>query len=230
MAGLLACISGPPTERAWSEVVRLLSSLEGSALASAIAEARAVVAWPARLRHVDAACPWLAGLFDGKLDPRLELVGWASVKHSHDYRYLECNLAQRQLLRIVAAFARHLDPTFTAPDTLLEGGDDIRYASGCGGGSVWEKRGDASRGVLFSDVAIEHSAEMENDGSWVPYGLAEGHELTVARRDCIGGTYTFSATGPAHAVIELASVWGAMVRAPQAAPLDLDAVVTLLVR
>lgn len=44
---------------------------------------------PAKLRaigRVSLAGPWLAGLFDGVCDPRLQLAGWAVIRHEIEHR------------------------------------------------------------------------------------------------------------------------------------------------
>ncbi|MBN2498966.1 MAG: hypothetical protein JXR96_30535 [Deltaproteobacteria bacterium] len=192
--------------------MQLLSNLRGAALSQAIDEARAILSWPARLRHASADCPWLAGVFEGALDPRLALVGWASVRHAYEYEYLQCNLNEVQMIHTVAGFARRLDPSFDPPAVVIDRGNTIQTAYGCGGGQEWEKRGDAMSGVLFRDEVTEHAAETENDGAWVPYGLAEGCQLRVHRHDYLGGRYSFTATGPTPAVLEIAALWGEMTR------------------
>lgn len=214
MHDLAALLAQGPSEQAWAAVCEALSRLEDAqTLARAIAVAREPLRrWPAGLRRADAgpASGWTAGVFEGRFDPRLELVGWASIHHRHEYAYLESPVSG-ELLDLVAAFARRLDPAFDPPTTVLGSGDQITYASGCGGGRAWKKRGGPTQWVAFESKAVEHSAEMEFDQSWTAHGLAEGVEIAVTCNDYIGGHYDLAASGPAPAVFELAPVWSAVV-------------------
>lgn len=213
---LVALTAQDPSEKAWDAVCEALCQLEDAeALARAIAVAREPLGrWPARLRRADAgpASRWTAGVFEGRFDPRLELVGWASIGHHHEYEYLEDPVESGRLLDLAAAFARRLDPAFDPPNTVLGSGDNIRYASGNGGGRAWKKRGGATQWVAYENQAVEHSADMEFDESWTAHGLAEGTAITVKCNDYIGGYYDFTASGPAPAVFELAPVWSAVLR------------------
>lgn len=198
-----------PTPELWSQLVDALSQLEGVALDDAIVRARPALSWPARLRAVGDDSPWLTGVFEAARDPRLALVGWASVKRTTAYRYME-GMRDAYVMGALMEYGRLLDPTFDPPDVVLEQSNDITYASGCGGGTRSEKRGDAARGVRFHDQATEHSADMENDGTWVAYGLAEGCALRIDRNDYIGSEWTFTATGPTPGVFEVAVRWGTL--------------------
>jgi hypothetical protein len=204
-----------PSEKAWQAVCEALDQVQDAeALTRAIAAAREPLGrWPARLRRADAgpAARWTEGVFEGRFDPRLELAGWGSIRHRHEYEYLQCPV-RGNLLDLVAAFARRLDRGFDPPDTVLESGDEIRYASGGGGGRAWEKRGAANQWVAYEDRAIEHSADMEDNESWTAHGLADGTAITIESRDYIGGYYELAASGPAPGVFELAPVWIAVVR------------------
>ncbi len=114
---------------------------------------------------------------------------------------------------MVGQFARQLDPTFDPPmGVVLEKRNSYAHAYGCGGGEEVEKRGDETRGVLFRDEIEEGSADSRNDGSWKPYGLAPGCELLVHRYEYTAGVYSFSATGPTPAVLDIAALWGQMTR------------------
>jgi hypothetical protein len=213
---LVALTAQDPSEKAWDAVCEALCQLQDSeALARAIAVAREPLGrWPAMLRRADAnrASPWTAGVFEGRFDRRLELVGWASIRHHHEYEYLESPVKSERLLDLVAAFARRLDPTFDPPNTVLESGDDIRYASGCGGGRAYEKHGGATQWIAYDNQAVEHSGDMETNESWTAHGVSEGATVTVGCHDYIGGYYDFTASGPAPAVFELAPVWSAVLR------------------
>jgi hypothetical protein len=216
MQDLVELTARAPSETAWHAVCEALSRLEDpEALARAIGVAREPLArWPARLRRADAgpASRWTEGVFEGRFDPRLELAGWGAIRHRHEYKYLESPVRSGNLLDLVAAFARRLDPAFHPPNTVLAKGDDIRYASGCGGGRAWEKRGGATQWIAYEDHAVEHSADMEDAESWTAHGLADGTAITVESHDYIGGYYDFAASGPAPAVFELAPVWSAVLR------------------
>lgn len=209
---LAAVLAGAPTAERWAAVCEAMGAVSGDALASALSEARETVKrWPAALRRIGPDSPWLRGLFDGQLDPRLELVGHASIHHRHEYRYMASPVRTAELLRVVEALARHLDAAFDPPDVLLGAENDIRYASGCGGGEAWEKRGSATQWLAYRSWAVEHSADMETDESWTAHGLAEGASIAVTCNDYIGGAFDFSASGDVPAVLELASAWRAVV-------------------
>src|SRR5690348_16823427 len=62
------------TPERWST---LCQSLEATSLASHRAE---VMQWPAEVRRIKADSPWLRGVFEGVFDPRLELVGFATIE------------------------------------------------------------------------------------------------------------------------------------------------------
>ena len=215
MPDLVALAARDPSEVAWHALCEALSRLEDpEALARAVAVAREPLGrWPAMLRRADTgpAALWTAGLFEGRFDPRLELVAWGSIRHRHEYKYLESPV-RADRLDLVAALGRRLDPAFDPPKTVLQRGDDIRYASGCGGGRAWERRGSAAQWVAYENQAVEHSADMEDAASWTAHGLAPGSAVTIECHDYIGGYYDFAATGPAPAVFELAPVWSAVLR------------------
>jgi hypothetical protein len=212
----VALTAEDPSEKAWDAVCEALCQLEDAeALARAIAVAREPLGrWPAMLRRADAgpASRWRAGVFEGRFDRRLELVGWGSIRHRHEYEYLKSPVRSERLLDLVAAFARRLDPAFDPPNTVLESGDNIRYASGCGGGRAWKKRGGATQWVAYDNQAVEHAGDMETVETWTAHGLADGTAITVECHDYIGGYYDFAASGPAPAVFELAPVWSAILR------------------
>ncbi|MFO0599050.1 MAG: hypothetical protein U0228_27320 [Myxococcaceae bacterium] len=198
------------TPERWTALCKSLERLTGSILEGVIASHRAeVLTWPASVRRLEADSPWLAGIFEGTFDPRLELAGWASVK-----QVLERDNAnlRTQPFELLKAFGRHLDATFDPPDVVLEESNDIRSAYGCGGGSASWVRGNSTQTIVFaSDASESPSAGMRSYDSWMTRGLANGAVLTVLADDFLDGR-TFTASGPCPAVLELAPAWTAFVR------------------
>ena len=183
----------------------------GPALDDLIAAHRADVAtWPAAARFVPAGSPWLAGIFEGRFDPRLELAGCARLEQVLTRQ--AGSLAHRQMFGIVKALAAHLDPTFDPPDVVLEEENTIVSAYGCGGGRETWTRGNATQTVRFSSNASESPSEgMRSDDQWTASGLAPGCTLTVATGDFFDDR-KLSASGPCPAVLELGPAWSAVVR------------------
>ena len=219
---LTALLAKPPSARAWVALCEVLAPLEGEELEAALAVARGPVGgWPAELRRCgpyypsgQAADPWLQPVFGGRFDPRLELVGWATVEHSTPFADPSelCGGDFVPAIRaIVVAFARFVDPSFDPVDTVLHRDSEFTSAAGCGGGFDEEVRGDERRGLRWYDTTTEHAADYSADGAWTPYGLAWPGTLSIGRRERGAGDYHFKAAGPTPAVLELAWAWGMLV-------------------
>jgi hypothetical protein len=199
------------TPERWAAVCAELENVSGAELPLAIdAKRDEVLRWPAAVRHLNADSPWLNGLFEGRLDPRLELVGHAAIRHRHEYT--SYTVRTGELFPIMALLGHHLDPAFNPPDVVLGQEDNIVSAYGCGGGSAWEKRGDSTQWIYYDCSATEHAAGMSTDDSWTAHGLAEGVSLEVQVEDSFGGSYGFAATGFTPAIFELALAWQAVLR------------------
>lgn len=183
----------------------------GPALDDVIAAHRAEVAtWPATVRLVPAESPWLAGVFEGRFDPRLELAGCARLEQALERQV--GSIAHGQMFGLVKALAAHLDPTFDPPDVVLEEENTIVSANGCGGGRETWARGNATHAILFSSNATESPSEgMRSDDQWTAVGLAPGCSLVVATGDFFDHR-KLSAAGPCPAVLELGPAWSAVVR------------------
>lgn len=207
----LSHLASTVSEASWEALVAALTPLSGAALDDALASIRHVSTWPARTRALRADHPWITALFAGVFDPRLALVGCAHVKHTFQYSAREERVFP-SMGEVIRRFARHLQPSFDPPRTILDAGDEIRYASGCGGGRAWETQGDARQGIRWCDDAVEHSADMEDSHVWTAYGMDDGCAVTVHHNDYFGGTYELDARGPAPAVLEIARVWGEISR------------------
>ncbi|MBM4778099.1 MAG: hypothetical protein GQE15_10410 [Archangiaceae bacterium] len=200
-----------PSER-WSALYERLSQHEpGAGLDRLIASHRAEVAtWPATERFVAPESPWLAGLFEGRFDPRLELAGYARIgqvltRHAG-------SLAHREMFGIISALAARLDPTFAPPDVVLAEQNTITSASGCGGGQETWTRGNAAHTIRFSSNATESpSLGMRSEDEWAAIGLPPGCTLSVGSGDFFDDR-TLSAAGPCPAVLELGPAWSAVVR------------------
>lgn len=161
MTDLETLVTRPPTAQRWAEIVAHLDRLDGGARIEAIDAARPVLAWPARLRALDANSPWLAGIFDEGFDrtadPRLALAGWASIKNKYEYGYTTCNMHSGQMIHIVAGFAKRLDPAFDPPNVVLDKGrrdllrERVRRGAGVGEAGRRRSRGRVprSRGRTF---------------------------------------------------------------------------------
>jgi len=203
-----------PSGENWQHVCQVVdrfASISSDLLASVVADVRAAIArWPADVRVIGADSPWLAGIFTGTFDPRLQLVGRATI---HSTRTHEPNsLYTREAFDLVELFARHLDPAFDPPQDILEDEDEIRSANGCGGGSAWKKRGNATQYISYHCSATESSAEMHHSESWDATGLAPGTSIVINHRDYYDDLCELVASGPAPAVFELAPVWEAAVK------------------
>lgn len=198
------------TPEDWSALRESLDSLTGPALEAAIAKRRAEVGkWPASLRRIGAESPWLKGVFEGHFDPRLELVGHATIQ-----QHLEgqSGFSRVQLFDVVRVLAAHLDPKFDPPDVLLEEENNIRSAYGCGGGHAWWARGNATHSIHFHSNATESpSMGMRSYDSWTASGLPDGTSLCIEVDDFVDGA-GLTATGPCPSVLELAPAWTALLR------------------
>lgn len=196
----------------WTALCESLSRLPaGPALDEAIAAHRLEVAtWPAATRVVPATSPWLSGLFEGRLDPRLELAGWASLEQV--LRRQPTSVRHGQMFGIVKALAARLDPAFDPPDVVLSEANTIVSAYGCGGGQETWTRGDATHRVRFTSNASESPSDgMRSEDAWTAEGLAPMCALTIATGD-FADDRKLSAAGPCPAVLELAPAWSAVVR------------------
>ena len=207
----LSHLASTASEASWEALVAALMPLSGAALDDALASLRGVSAWPASTRALRADHPWLTSLFAGAYDPRLALVGHAHVRHTFRYTAREERVFP-PMGELIRRFARHLQPSFDPPRTVLDAGDEIRYANGCGGGCAWETQGDARQGIRRRNDAVEHSADMEDSHAWVAYGMDDGCAVTLLHNDYFGGTRQLDARGPAPAILEVAMVWGELGR------------------
>jgi len=221
-----------PSASSWRDICEHLTAMKDQTaidLGLLAAREHNLIRWPARLRHAESvsdlpSAPWLAKLFHGVCDPRLGIVGWASMRHEVEHRLHEDPiLGDRNsdlegpgfttLVRpIVLAFARHLQPDFTPPDVLISREDNVMSAYGCGGGFELETWGDATRGIRWHAVVTEHAADYSSDGAWTVYGLNEGMTIKVGDKERGSGTYSFEVAGPTPKVLELALAWGALLR------------------
>ncbi len=212
IAELEHLLAQPPSPETWAAICKALGSLADSELEPAVALAREPLkCWRPELRTIAADSPWLRGVFDAVFDPRLELAGRATIQHEQKYSY-DGSLVRVDLMDIVELFARRLDPAFDPPNVVLEEEDNIRYASGCGGGAAWKYRGNARHWLAHDTRATEHSADMETWEEWTPHGVADGRSIVIKRHDYGSGTYELSATGDLPAVLSLAPVWKAVLR------------------
>ncbi len=196
------------TPERWSTLCQSLDALSGPELEQAIASHRAEVAqWPAAVRRIGADSPWLKGVFEGAFDPRLELVGHATIEQK-----LQGRVQYTLMFELVRALGAHLEPSFDPPDVVLEEEDNIRSAYGCGGGSAWWTRGNAEHSVRFHSSASESpSMGMRSYDSWTASGLPEGCSLVIEMDDYDDGL-GLVASGPCPWVLELAPAWTAAVR------------------
>ena len=160
------------TPERWSKLCQSLDSLTGPALDEAITSHRAEVAqWPASVRHLEADSPWLQGVFEGRFDPRLELVGHATIQQRLEG---ERSSGGPQMFDLVRALAAHLDPAFEPPDALLGEEDNIRSAYGCGGGQAWWTRGNATQSIQFHSNATESPSSATWSATPAYAGVSEG--------------------------------------------------------
>ena len=222
-----------PSESRWRELCGHLAGMVDSVAIElgVLAVREQLQGWPARMRRAgslgsfaEATAPWLARLFRGACDSRLELVGWAYVRHESEHHPGEDRFLDNKdpyglgpdfstLIRpVVFAFARHLQPDFAPPNVRLSCEGRVEPASGCGGGFEAETWGDAERGLRWHAMITEHAADYSSDGAWTVYGLNEGLMLKVGDRERGAGTYTFEAEGPTPEVLELALAWGELLR------------------
>lgn len=201
---------GAMTPERWSTLCQSLEALTGPALEVELAARRAEVAqWPAAVRRIGAESPWLKGVFEGRFDPRLELVGSATLQQHLEGQQRAGGAQMFELVRMLSA---HLDPSFDPPDVVLEEEDNIRSAYGCGGGQAWWTRGNASQSIqFFSNASESPSAGMRSYDRWTAAGLPEGTSLVIELDDYVDGC-TLVASGPCPAVLELAPAWTALVR------------------
>lgn len=209
--------------RAISETLAALSKEDAVPAVNALREP--LKSWPAQIRRENiysSGSAWLKDLFQGLVDPRLELVGWADIYHKQDFEepdlcgtpgYVEA------IYPVVKIFARALDPSFDPPDTVLSRESDYTAAAGCGGGFDSQKRGNDTHGMEWYDKVEESpSGNDPSTGDWSPYGLAGGYDLHIGRHIQYQGHYTFSVSGPPPKVYELAHAWGALLRQGRATP------------
>lgn len=204
------------TPERWSTLVQSLNALTGEALEQAVASHRAEVAeWPTSVRSIGADSPWLDGIFEGRFDPRLELVGHATIQQHLEHA--PADVRSQEMFQIVRALAARLDPAFDPPDVVLEEENDIRSAYGCGGGGAWWTRGNATQTIRFDSNATESpSMGMRSHDSWTAHGMAEGCALVVEVDDFFDRR-KLTASGPCPSVLEVAPAWAAVVRGADAA-------------
>jgi hypothetical protein len=124
--------------------------------------------------------------------------------------YSDRDAIYKDLVKLVFAFAHHLDPTFHAPVVKLSDEYEFTSAAGCGGGHAGSRWGDAERGVDYSATLTEHAADESTNGAWRVYGLVPGLSLALEYYERTGGSYTLVATGPAPAIFDVALVWGSI--------------------
>ncbi len=207
----LSPLASTASEASWEALVAALMPLSGAALDDALASLRSVSTWPASTRALRADHPWMTSLFAGVYDPRLALVGRAHARHTFRYTAREERVFP-PMGALIRRLARHLQPSFDPPRSILDAGNEITYASGCGGGCAWETQGDERQGIRWRNDAVEHSADMEDAHTWVAYGMDDGCAVTLLHNDYFGGTYQLDARGPAPAILEVATVWGEISR------------------
>ncbi len=155
-----------PSEAGWLTLCELLGALEDPGeIAAAVRRWREPLAgWPARLRRSSASTKrWLEALFDRVVDPRLELLGWASMSQTTEYPWNDPRQFSLSFRHLLLAWARHLQPGFAPPDVLRYDRSDGAHAAGCGGGWAASAWGDEARGVTYEDTWIEHAADDESD-------------------------------------------------------------------
>lgn len=217
--------SAEPSAAGWRALCNLLAPLAGEALDEALSHCRAPVSrWPTSLRRVhpafrdDPAVAWTSGLFEGRVDPRLALVGRAELEHHQPsgdgVRFLGDHAA---LYPIAKSFSRYVDPSFDPVDAVLDVQHEYTPANGCGGGFDSETRGDGVRGLRWYDTVTEHAADDSSDGAWSPYGLASEISIRVGRYERSTWRYTFAVSGEAPTVLVLAHAWGTLLRGRQPA-------------
>jgi hypothetical protein len=208
-------LSAEPSASGWGSLCEILSRLSGEALSAALALAAPVKQWPTPMRWVSShseAATWLRPLFDGRVDPRLELVSWAFVSHSSALEGADGGFEPRSLYPITLAFAQYIDPSFAPLNVVVHADSDFISASGCGGGFAEEKRGDQTRGVLWYDTITEHKDDYSSSGDWKPYGLSGDYTLKIGRHERGNVDLFFAAGGATPMVLELAYAWGALRR------------------
>ncbi len=152
----LSPLASTASEASWEALVAALMPLSGAALDDALASLRSVSTWPASTRALRADHPWMTSLFAGVYDPRLALVGRAHARHTFRYTAREERVFS-PMGALIRRFARHLQPSFDPPRAILDAGNEITYASGCGGGCAWETQGDERQGIRWRNDAVEHS-------------------------------------------------------------------------
>lgn len=223
---LAARASREPSLAHWRQIAETLAKLPAEDLPPVITALREPLrAWPAEMRRestYSARAPWLAGLFKGVIDPRLELIGWADIAHRQDFEEPDlCGTPDyvEGIYAVTKLFAQALDPAFNPPDAVLSKDSEYTAAAGCGGGFDEERRGNEQQGMLWYDKIEESpSGNDPSAGTWSPYGLAGGYELHIGRFIQYKGYYTFSVSGPAPKVFELAHAWGILLRDGKATP------------
>jgi WD40 repeat protein len=199
LAELKHLVAQPPSATTWAAICSVLGSVASSAVNAAVAIAREPLKrWPPELRTIDADAPWLRGVFDGTIDPRLELVSRATIKHEHKYNADGWHI-RVDLMDVVELFGRHIDPAFDPPNVVIEDKDNIR------GGVASKVRGNATQALAHRTRCTE--PDMESWETWDARGLAEGRAVSMGRHDHSGGEYDFLATGDIPSVVSLATAW-----------------------
>jgi hypothetical protein len=219
----------------WQRVCAVLDDpMDEGTLELVLDRARAVVlSWPERERaasllggRADAPGRWIERTLAGAKDPRVALVGWASIERSieHDASTYSGGTGATKMLPCaqpgfrdrmrpaVMAFAQRLDRTWSAPEVMIHQDNAWISAAGCGGGFDTKRWGDADRGATWYDTLTEHSADESSDGAWTPYGIAPEIKLSLGHAERWSGTYTLAVTGPMPAALEVARAWEAILR------------------
>lgn len=222
-ARLKALVARGPSDARWRALCDELGGIaDRDVLEQALCVVREPVAcWPARLRRAELrlestaepVARWLGGVFQAVVDPRLELVGWASMRRRTDYSGADPFDARLATYGgIVRAFARRLEPGFAPSERLRRDESGGTSAYGCGGGWASMAWGDEAQGISYDDRWTEHPSTDESDDSWAAYGLGDGKRVSLQHWDRGGGYLTLEVEGPTPGVLQIALAWGALLR------------------
>jgi len=156
----------------------------------------------------------------GEIDPRLSLLGWASVKLTYPMRTargeprprplneflgtLSMKRFQAIMRPVIRACAKHLDPSFTASNRVSSRKDE-RFWNNFSERIVVGRK---SQGVVWNWEETEHCADESYRGSWKTHGLADftSVEMEQVARGRKG--YLFSVCGPTPQALDVAALFG----------------------
>ena len=147
---------------------------------------------------------WLWELFDGVANPRLAVLRSAWL-----YFEIESAFDSWDGEALVRAFGRFLDPEFAYPDTN-RGSASERDPNG---EQTLTRYGDEQRGLAHTSYTIEHAADSTDGDKYELYGLAAATVALDISRRFRSVSLKLDVTGCAPAVIDLALVWGELLRA-----------------